>query len=152
MLWARWDARAWFDITHNIKAKVFGEVRPGAVIGNNLAPGIRFHVGEPLFVSLLDALFERSIALFEISGIPRPHFREFVLNPFGNAQAIFGIEPIVRVAEGMDVALGAGDDAGGNLENFGKARSVKVACGADLNLRIGGLADEGRKPADFQLE
>src|SRR5260370_6866047 len=62
------------------------------------------------------------------------------------------MEPIVRIAERMDVAFRAGRLAGGNFENFGKTGRIKVARRANLNLRIGGLADERRKPADFQLE
>ena len=58
----------------------------------------------------------------------------------------------MRIAERVDVALGAGDHAGGNLEDLGKARSVKVTWRADLNFRIGGLADERRKPADLEFE
>ena len=74
------------------------------------------------------------------------------MNALGDAQAVLGIKPIVRVAERVNVALGAGHLARGNLENLCKARSVKVARRANLNLRISGLGDERRKPADFQLE
>src|SRR5205807_190707 len=77
---------------------------------------------------------------------------KLVLNALGDAQAVLGIKPIVRVAERVNVALGAGHLARGNLENLCKARSVKVARRANLNLRISGLGDERRKPADFQLE
>src|SRR5438445_1241884 len=138
MLRTRWDAGTRFDVAKHVEAEMFGEIGPGAVIGDDLAPSMRFHVGEPLFVGLLEALFERSIALFEISGIARPHFREFVLNPFGNAQAVFGVEPVVRIAERVYVAFGARDLSRGNFEDFGEARSVKVARRANLNLWIGG--------------
>src|SRR5260370_9566590 len=74
------------------------------------------------------------------------------LDDFGDAQAVIRVQPVVRVSEWMNVAFGASYLAGGNFENSGKAGSVKVARRANLNLRIGGLADERRKPSDFEFE
>src|SRR5204863_213864 len=79
------------------------------------------------FIGLLEALLERIVTLGEISGVARAHFRELILNAFGDAQAVFGIEPVVRIAERVNVAFGTGHLAGGNLENLGEAGSVKVA-------------------------
>src|SRR2546430_10273665 len=132
--------------------EVFGEIGPGAMVGDDFAAGIRLHFGEPFFIGLLEALLERIVTLGEIGGIARAHFGKFVLNALGDAQAVFGIEPIVRITERMDVTFGAGHLARGNLEDFGKAGSVKVARRANLNFWIGGLANQWRKPADFQFE
>src|SRR6266853_1146675 len=152
VLRARGDAGAGLDVSHDIEAKVFGEIGPGAVIGDDLAAGVGLHLREPFFIGLLEALLKGIVALGEIGGVARAHFGKFVAHAVGDAQAVLGIKPIVRVAERVDVTLGTGHLSGGNLEDFGKAGSVKVARRAKLNLRIGGLADERRKPADFQLE
>ncbi len=122
------------------------------MIGNDLAAGVRLHFSKPLFIGLFDALLEIVIPLGEVSGIVGPHFGQFVLDSFGDAQTVLRIEPIVRVAQRMDVPFGAGDDARGNFENPCEAGSVEVARCSDLNSRIGGLAYQRRKPADFQLE
>src|SRR6202140_1635633 len=87
---------------------------------------------------------------------PRPMISDdlavVVGNPFGEPQLVFGIEPVVVISERVPVAFGARDLAGGDLENFGEARSVEVAGGPDLNFGIGGLVDERRQPADFKLK
>src|SRR2546428_6831370 len=56
VLRARRNAGARFDVTHDIEAEVFGEIGPGAVIGDDLAPGVRLHLGKPLFTGLFEAL------------------------------------------------------------------------------------------------
>src|SRR5262249_4488823 len=61
------------------------------------------------------------------------------------------IEPVVRVAERVDVAHRSRDLAGGDLEDLRRERRVEVAFGARLDLGVAALVDERRQPADLQL-
>src|ERR1700687_3661341 len=131
---------------------MFGEIGPGTVVGDNFAAGVRFHLRLPLFVGLFEAFFKRFVALGEIVGVGRTHFAELVLDSFSDAQAVIGIEPIMRIAEGMDIPFGASNLAGGQLQNSGEARSVEIAGAAYLNAGVAGLSDQRRKPADFEFE
>src|SRR2546428_717994 len=97
------NAGARLNVADDIETKVLGEIGPGAVIGDDFAAGIRLHLSEPFFISLLDALLKGVIALSKIGGIAGTHFGEFILNPLGDGKAGFGIETIMWVAEGGDV-------------------------------------------------
>src|SRR5216683_370924 len=152
VLRTRRDARAGLDVTDHVEVEMLGEIRPGAVIGDDFTAGVGFHVGEPFLIGLFEPLFEIGVALCEIRGIVGTHLAELVGNALGDAQAVFGIEPIVRIAEGVDVAFGASDHARGNFKNFGETRSVEIARSADLDFGICGLRDQRRQPADFELE
>src|SRR6266849_11067680 len=152
VLRARRNAGARLHVANHVEVEMLGEIRPGAVIGDDFAAGVRFHVGEPFLVRLLEALLEIGVALPEIRGVVGTHLAELVGNALGDAQAVFGIEPIVRIAEGVDVAFGASDHARGNFKNFGETRSVEIARSADLDFGIRGLRDQRRQPADFELE
>src|SRR5947209_17218414 len=85
--------------------KVLRKIGPGAVIGGNLAALVGLHFGQPPLVRLLEPLFEIGVALPEISGIAGAHFAELVGYAFGNTQAIFGVEPIMWVAEWVDISF-----------------------------------------------
>src|ERR1700738_5229786 len=132
--------------------EMFSEVGPGTGVGDNFTAGVRLHFRLPLFLGLLEAFFKRFVALGEIVGVGGTHFAELVLNALGNAQTVIGIEPVMRMAERMDITFGAGDLAGGQLQNSGKAGSVQIAGATNLDAGVAGLGDERRKPADFELE
>src|ERR1700737_2836209 len=130
---------------------MFGEIGPGTVVGDNFAAGVRFHLRLPLFVGLFEAFFKGFVAFGEIVGVGRTHFAELVLDSFSDAQAVIGIEPIMRIAEGMDIPFGASNLAGGQLQNSGEARSVEIAGAAYLNAGVAGLSDRRRKPHDLEF-
>src|ERR1700674_11932 len=52
----------------------------------------------------------------------------------------------------MNVSHGAGNRAGGDIENLGELGSVQVAIRAYLNSWIAALSNQRREPADFQLQ
>src|ERR1700737_4906767 len=131
---------------------MFGEIGPGTVVGDNFAAGVRFHLRLPLFVGLFEAFFKGFVAFGEIVGVGRTHFAELVLDSFSDAQAVIGIKPIMRIAEGMDIPFGTSNLAGGQLQNSGEARSVEITGTAYLNAGVAGLSDQRRKPADFEFE
>src|SRR5882724_5828517 len=141
-----------FDVADNIEAEVFREVGPRAVIGDDFAAGVGFHLRKPLLIGLLQTLLKTGIALREISRVAGAHFTEFVGYAFGDAQTVFRIEPVVRISEWVDVAFGASDLASGNFKNFRITRGIQITGSSNLDFRIGGLRDERRKPADFEFE
>jgi len=49
----------------------------------------------------------------------------------------------MRIPKGVDVAFGASHLAGGDFEDLGEARGVKIAGCADLDFRISGLVMSG---------
>src|SRR5215831_10556381 len=152
MLGTRRDAGARLNVANYVEMEMLGEIGPGTVVGHNFATGVGLHLGQPLFVGLLDALFEVVIPLCKIRGIVGAHLGQFVLYALGNAETVFRVEPVVRVAERMDVALSPRDYPRWNLQNLGVPRSVEVARRTDLDFWVGGLCDQGRQPADFQFE
>ena len=114
----RGDAGARLDVADNLDMKVFGEIGPGAMIGDDLASGVGLHLREPLVIGLPNALLEVVVALGEVGRVIGSHFREFILDSLSDAQTIFGIEPIMRIPEGMDVTLGSSDYPCGNFQNL----------------------------------
>ena len=87
----------------NVKTKVLSEVWPRSVIGHDLAAAIRRHVSQPALISVGKALFEVLFALLEVSGIGWIKLSQLAGNTFCNTAAVVGVEPIMRVAEGMHV-------------------------------------------------
>src|SRR5205823_3591026 len=146
------NAWPWFDIADDLEMEIFSKIRPGAVVGNDFAAGVRLHLGHPFFIGLLNALLEIIIALCEVGGVIGVHFREFILNSFRYAQTVFRIEPVVWIAEGMDVAFSARHHAGGNFQNPGITRRVEIAWRAHLDFGVRGLRDQRWKPADFKFQ
>src|SRR5260370_13817515 len=137
--------RAWrnagtrLDVANNVEAEMLGEIGPGTVIGNDFAAGIGLHLRLPLLVGLFEALLEGIVALRKIGGLVRAHLAELGLDALRDAQASVRVEPVVRVPQRMNVAFGAGDLAGGEFQDSGKSRGVKITWSADLNPRIAGL-------------
>src|ERR1700682_1152189 len=152
VLWGGRYAGARLDVADDIEVEVFGEIGPRAVIRDDFAASVRFHIGFPALVGMLQALLKGSVSLGKIRGIAGAHLVELVLNAFGDTQSIFGVQPVMRIAKGLDVALRARYLAGGNFQNSCKTRSVQIAGGGNLNFRIAGLSDQRGKPADLQFE
>src|SRR6266403_1070917 len=85
MLRTRGNTRSRLYIPDNIEVEMFGEVGPGAVVGNDFAAGVGLHGLEPFLVGLLEAPFEVGVALFKISGVAGTHLAELVGDAFGDA-------------------------------------------------------------------
>ena len=58
----------------------------------------------------------------------------------------------MRIAQRVNIALGARHLALRNVEYLGELRSVEIARRAYLYLGIAALRDQRRKPADFELQ
>ena len=97
---------------------MFGEVWPGLVVADHLAAVVRLHFVVPFLFGGGEALVEISVALLEISGLAGLHLGELIGDAFGDATAVIRIEPVMRIAQRMHVALGARDQAGGLFQNF----------------------------------
>src|SRR2546430_2534258 len=83
MLGAGRDAGARLDVADDVQVEMFGEIGPGAMIGDDLTAVIRGHLRKPLLVGVFQALFEVGVALREISSVAGPHFAELVGDTFG---------------------------------------------------------------------
>src|SRR5205807_1634944 len=77
---------------------------------------------------------------------------KFVGNPFGDAASVLRIEPIVRVAERVNVAHGAAYRTAWLFEDLRELRGVKITDGCRLNLGIAALRDQRRQPSDLEIE
>src|SRR5713226_7360475 len=152
VLRARRNAGPRLNVADHVQVKLFRKVRPRTMIGDDLAAFVWLHLRQPALIRLLEALFEIGVALIEICSVVWTHLAELVGDAFGDAQAVFGIKPVMRIAERVNVAFRASDYARGDFENSGETRSVKIAGGADLDFGIRGLGDQRRQPSDFQLE
>src|SRR4029077_4434297 len=64
----RTGGNAWarLDIADDIEAEVFRKIRPGAVLSDNFAASVGLHLRQPLFVGLLEPLFEGGVPLRKI--------------------------------------------------------------------------------------
>src|ERR1700674_1364276 len=124
MLRTRGNAGARFDIADDIQAEMVSEIRPRAMVGDDLAPGVGLHLRQPLLIGLLEPLFERGVPLRKIGGVIRMHLAEFVLNALCDAQTVFRIEPVVRIAKRVDIAFGTRHLSRWNLENPGETRGI----------------------------
>src|SRR3984893_625745 len=122
------------------------------MVGHQLAPVKGFHFRIPLLFGSRQALVEILETLLEVAGVWGIEFPEFSSDAFGDAATIVGIEPVMRIAERMDVAHGASHRPGGNVENFSKLRSVKISVRADLNPWVAALRDQRRQPPNLQLQ
>src|SRR5262249_52783279 len=60
-------------------------------------------------------------------------------------------EPVVRVAERVDVAHRAGELSLRDLEDLGVERRVEITFGPHLDLAVPALLNQGRQPADLEL-
>ncbi len=147
----RRDTRLGLHVAHHVQAEVIGEVRPGAVIGDDLRALVGGHLRLPALVSRADPPLEVLLPLRVGGRVGRVHGGELLLDRFGDALAVVGIQPIVRVAGRMDVAHRARDLAGGDLQDLGGEGGVEVAVRTGLDLRVAGLRDERGQPADLQL-
>src|SRR5712692_7140158 len=124
---AGWNARTRLHIVHYVQAEALRQVGPRAMVGDHLAAAVGFHLRLPALLGLLQPLREGVIALLEVRRVRRPHLRELHLDAARDPQAVFGIEPVVRVAERVDVAHRARHLARGNLQDFGELRSVQIS-------------------------
>src|SRR5262249_39800700 len=113
--------RAWrnsgarLDIANDAEIEMLHKIWPRAMVRDDLAAGIGLHLGEPFLIGLLKPLLERRVALRKVGGISGAHLAEFVLHPFGDAQTILRIEPIVRIALRVHITFGAAHLATGYL-------------------------------------
>src|SRR6185295_18422588 len=69
-----------------------------------------------------------------------------------DAHRVGGIEPVVRIAERVDVAHGAVHRAAGAVEDVHALRDVEIAGGARQDLAVPALVEQRRQPADLQVE
>src|SRR5262249_40087766 len=103
------------EIANDVENEIFRKIWPRAMVRDDLAAGIGLHLFEPFLIGLLKMLLERRVALRKVGGISWAHLAEFVPNTFGDAQAILRVEPIVRIAERVNITFGAGHLASGHL-------------------------------------
>src|SRR5262245_34406011 len=115
VLRARRNSGARLDIANDVEIEMSRKIRPRAMVRDDLAAGIGLHLFEPFLIGLLKMLLERRVALRKVGGVSRAHLAEFVPNPFGDAQAILRVEPIVRIALRVNITFGAGHLATGDL-------------------------------------
>ena len=148
----RRHARLRLDVAGNIQAEVLGEVRPGVVIRDDLRAAIRRQRGHPAFVRFIDLDFERVQSLLEILRVGGTQLGQTILDLDGDAHRVGGIEPVVGIAHGMDVAHGASDGAGGTVEDLHALRDVEIAARALADLVVAALLEQRRKPSDLQLQ
>ena len=122
------------------------------MIGDHLPPMIRRHFRIPLLLGSGQTFVEILKTFLKISGVAGIHFSQLAGNSLGNAPTVIGIEPVMRVAQGVHVAHGARDLARGNIENLSELRGIQVALSGRLDFSIAALRDQRRQPSDFQIE
>src|SRR4029077_11814469 len=98
-----------------------------------------------------ETLVEIGVALREVRLVVWRELTQLVADRLRYLPAVVRIEPVVRVAAGMNVAHRAGDLPGRNLENLDVLRCIQVSAGARLNLGVPAARDERRKPSDLEL-
>ena len=148
----RRDARLRLDVPDDVQAEALAEVRPGAMVRDDLEALVRRHRRVPaLLAPRPGACRSRRSAPGSSAASAGRSSDELRRIGLGDAPAVVRIQPVVRVAEGMDVAHGAGHLARRDVEDLGRRGGVEVAVGAGLDLRVAALLDERREPADLEL-
>src|SRR6185295_13746342 len=105
----------------------------------------------PALLRRVEPRVEVGQSLIEIRPVARPKLAELLADRLRDAPAVFRIEPVMRIAERMDVAHRARDLTGRNLENRGGERRVEVAFAARLDLLVAALLHQRRQPPDLEL-
>ena len=95
---------------------------------------------------------EGLIALLEIFLLPGTQFAEFIPDQGGHFEAVDGVRQVVGIAEGMDVAHGTVNGAGGDTHGVDYRGGVQVTSGPLQDLAVGGVLQEHRGPAHFQFQ
>src|SRR5438067_1152656 len=122
------------------------------MVSHHFAPSVGRHLRHPLFIGIGQTFLEILLALLEVclvSGIERA---ELGGDSLRDSAAIVGIQPIVRIAHGMDVTFSAGYVSPWNFKDFGELRSIEVSLSAGLYLAVADLGNQWRQPADFKFQ
>ena len=122
------------------------------MVGDNLAPVVGLHFCIPLVFGCGKTFVKVLKALLIVGGIRGVEIAQLPGDTFGDAAAVFRIEPIVGIAEGVNVSHGAGHGTGRYVKDFGKLRSVQITGRANLDAGIAALVDERGEPSDLQLQ
>ena len=138
----RRDAGLGLDVADDVERERVGEVRPGAMVGDDLQPLVGGHRRVPALLRVGEALVESGVALREIRRVGRADGGELLLDRLADTAAVLRAEPVVRIALRVDVAHRAGDLPGRDLEDVRRQRGVEIAVGARMDPGIARLVDE----------
>ena len=152
MGWGRRNTGTRLHISNDIKVVVVGKIGKRPVISNDLAAVIRLHLGIPLLLGSRQPLIEVLETLLEKWTLRWIHLRQFIRDAARDTPHVVGIEPVMRIAEWVHIALGARNRSLRYFQNLGELRSIEVAVGAHLNPGIPALCDQRRKPSDLKLQ
>ncbi len=145
-------ARLGLDVAGGDELEVLEEVGPGVVVRHDFRAGVRPERRLPALLALGQLRFEGG----EVGGVGRGpgrvELRQARRDRPRDDAAVLGVEPVVRVAERVDVAHGARDGARGALEDVAPGRGVEVARAARPDLVVAALVDQRRQVADLELE
>src|SRR3954451_5913710 len=146
------NPRSRLDVPDHIQSEMFSEVRKRAMVRNDLASAIGFHLRVPFLLRLGQPLIEILQTLLEKRAIPRVEISEFRRDASSDPPPIVWIQPIMRIAQRMHVAFRASDCPLWNLQDLGELGCVHIPSYASLDSRISALRDQRRQPANLQLQ
>ena len=122
------------------------------MIGHDLASAIGGHLRVPSLLRLRQPLLKILITLLEVGSVCGIQLTQLGRDTFGNAAAVVGIKPVMRIAERVDVTFSTRDLALRNLQDRGKLRGVQIALSRGLNFSVATLGYQRRQPANFQVQ
>jgi hypothetical protein len=122
------------------------------VIGHYFSSAIGRHLGLPFLVCVREPLLEILLSLLEVRTVGRIHLGQLQGDPFRNTTAIVRVQPIMRVAQRMNVPLCTSDCALGDFQNFRELRCVQISGCGRLDVSVAALRDQRRQPANFQIQ
>ena len=77
--------------------------------------------------------------------------REFLENFPADNLAVLRIQPIMRIAERVNIPFGARDLPGRYFKNSGLKRRIQITVRPHLNFRVAALLNQWRQPTDLEI-
>ena len=141
------DSRHGLDGRHDLEAEAPGEVRPALVDHDDLGAAIRAHRVRPALEPGVEALEEGRAARLEVRAIAWGEARERFQDARGDRPRVLGIEPVVRVAEAVDVVAPLGlDPRNDGLQKVDALRAVEDVRAARCEAGVAERPQQPRQP------
>jgi hypothetical protein len=118
---------------------------------HDLGPFIRGHQRVPPFLAGGKATVEIGISLGEVRSAGGRELAQLVADRLRNTPPVARLEPVVRIAERMNVPHRARDLPCRNFQNFHIQRCIQIPIGPRLNLAVAAARQQRWEPPNLQL-
>jgi hypothetical protein len=140
------DARARLDDAEKVQAKTPRKIGPGVVVGDERAalPGCK--KGRPLGPLPVEALEEGEAVGLIALRVRRIQAHQGLEDRAGDHLGVRRVEPVVRIAAAVRVAVAGPDAPGTDIEQCDIGRRIDMASAAPLQFAVAGLLEQPVQP------